>query len=348
MDLRPFTNATLVVVAAVYGLLLAMANFAGFLGYPLKFMIALSIWRYGYEVLRRLAQGRFADVPAPSLETMSPFGTGLLLHFLFFGALAAFLVTTPLFPDASSLQFARWTLLAILIGVFPASAALMSLGNDIGAALNPASIASCMRTFGERYFLLLAVCAVLLVGSLAVQEVVLPLFGWLSYLLSQMLWVWTDLALFAVIGTAIHDRRHDFAIPGEHEPEEEVQARRLREEWRKQIDQAYGSFRSGLAVEGHATIKKLLNAEGRSLEIYQWIFSELSNWEDKSTAQHFAIGYVDRLLRADLKHEALDLFASCRRRSAEFDIAEEAARELASYARSIGRHGVADELHQAP
>ena len=346
MDLRPLKNTTLLVVAGVYGLLLAMAQFAGLLGIPLLFMISLSIWRYGYEVLRRFAQGRYDDMPAPSLETMSPFGTGLMLHFAFFAVMAGFLFTTPFWADWVGFQLLRWTLLAVLIGIFPASAALMSMGKDVGAALNPSNIASCIRTLGDRYPILLAVCTALIAVSLVVQQVVLPILGWLAYVLSTMVLVWTDLALFALIGAAIHARREDFAIPGEYEPEDEIEARRLRKEWQQQMDLAYASFRSDLAVEGHATIKKLLDGQGRSLEIYQWVFNALWSWEDKSTALLFADGYIERLLGAGLKHEALDLFASCRRKSAQFAIDEKASRQLASYARSIGRHGIADELQQ--
>jgi hypothetical protein len=346
MDLRPLRNTTLLVVAGVYGLLLAMAEFAGLLGIPLLFMICLSIWRYGYEVLRRFAQGRFDDVPAPSLETMSPFGTGLMLHFVFFAVMAVFLFTTPLWADSIGFQLLRWSLLAALIGVFPASAALMSMGKDVGAALSPGNIASCIRTLGDRYPNLLAVCTALIAISLLVQQVVLPVLGWLAYVLSAMVVVWTDLALFALIGAAVHARREDFAIPGEYEPEEEIETQRLHKEWQQQMDLAYASFRSNLAVEGHATIKKLLDAQGRSLEIYQWVFSELWGWQDKSTALLFADGYIERLLGAGLQHEALDLFASCRRKSAQFAIAEQSSRQLASYARSIGRHGIADELQQ--
>jgi hypothetical protein len=238
----------------------------------------------------------------------------------------------------------RAGLLGLLGALFPASAALVGMGSSAGAALNPLDLVACARTFGRDYAVLLGVClAVVLVATVA-QSAVVPVFGGLAGLVSDMGSVWTFLALFALIGATIHEHRFDFAIPGEHEPEEEVVDRQRRHEWQQSIDRAYAAFRSELPAKGHATLKQLLDQEQRSLTIYQYVFDRLASWADKTPARHFAVGYVGRLLEAGLEHEALDLYASCRRRSSAFVIDAEHADALAGYARSIGRHGAADEL----
>lgn len=52
----------------------------------------------------------------------------------------------------------------------------------------------------------------------------------------------------------------------------------------------------------------------------------------------------DRLIEADRAHTALELVAQCRRVSPDFNVAPATAERLAAYARTIGRHGVADGL----
>lgn len=345
MDLRPLKNSTLIVVALVYGFALWFAGFAGWFGIPLRLLVGVSLLRYAYDVLRRFAQGRYESVPAPSIESMSPLADrGFVLHGLFFVLLVYLFVSTPLLGDSAGATLVRLAALGLAAVVFPASAALMSLGNTPGGALNPADIVACIRTFGRDYAVLLGLgLAVVLVSGLA-QGVLAALAGGFAGLVYSVAMVWTFLALFALIGAALHEHRLDFAIPGEHEPEEELVERQRREQWQQAADRAYTAFRSGLPAKGHATIRQLLDEEGRSLAIYQWVFDQLIGWADKGPALHLAVTYVERLLDSGLEHEALDLFATCRRLSPEFAIAAPRADALVSYARSIGRHGIADEL----
>lgn len=345
MDLRPLKNTTLIVVAAVYGFALWLASFAGLFGIPLRILVTLSLWRYAYDVLRRFAQGRHVGVPAPSIESMSLLpDRGLVLHCLLFLSLFYLFVSTPLLGESFGAASLRIGVLGLLAVVFPASAAMIGMGSSAGAALNPIDLVACARTFGRDYAVLLLVgLAVVLVASVA-QATIAPVFGWFAGLVSDISIVWTFLALFALIGAAIHEHRFDFAIPGEHEPDEEVADRRRRHDWQQSIDRAYAAFRSDLPAKGHATLRQLLDQEQRSLTIYQYVFDQLMGWADQAPARHFAVGYIGRLLDAGLEHEALDLFATWRRRSSAFVIDARHADALAGYARSIGRHSVADDL----
>ena len=344
MHLRPIANSTLLVVAAVYGFLLALGEAAGLFGLLLRIFVLLSVWRYGYDILRRFAQGRH-EIPAPELETLLPLpDRGTLLHFFLFLSLSALLITTPLLGASLGAELARWLLLVCIAAVFPASAALMSITRNAATALNPVSIAACMQTFGRGYFALLAACLGLLIAYSLFRELIVPVFGWFGRLVYLIVTVWTSFAVFVLIGASIYARREDFAIPGELELETERRARFKRADWKTAVDRAYASLRSGFDVEGHRTIEQLLDSEQRSLEVYGWVLDELWTWENKATVLRFATGYIERLRDAGLVHEALDLFAKCRRASASFSIEPGLANTLADYARSIGRHGIADEL----
>jgi hypothetical protein len=58
----------------------------------------------------------------------------------------------------------------------------------------------------------------------------------------------------------------------------------------------------------------------------------------------FAQRFVERLIEAGRAHGALELVSQCRRLSRDFAVPPTIALRLADYARTIGRHGVADEL----
>lgn len=341
-------NSTLIVVAIVYGFALWMSAFAGLLGIPLWILVTLSLWRYAYDVLRHVAQGHALAAVAPSIESMAPLpGRGVVLHCLLFVALLYLLATTPLIGDTVPAIVLRVAGIAVLAFVFPASAALIGMGGSMGGALNPVDLAECIRTFGRDYAVLIAVCLGLVGGAFLLEGVVAPLFGGFAGLITEIGLAWILLALFALIGAAIHAHRFDFAIPGEYEPERERAKRHERAIWQQTIDRAYAAFRSELPAKGHTTLRRLLEAEQRSLEIYQFTFDALSAWADQRPALHFAAGYVARLLEAGLEHEALELFSRCRRRSDRFAIEPQLADALVAYARSIGRHGIADELCDA-
>ena len=129
-------NPTVVVTAIVYGFLLTLAGAAGFFGFLLRLLITLSLFRYGYAVLRNVANG-WNHFPPPDIESTNPFGQiTVVLHSALFGSLLFLLATTP-FVDGAL----RWPLLAAVAAVFPASAAIMAMTRNAGSALHPASAA---------------------------------------------------------------------------------------------------------------------------------------------------------------------------------------------------------------
>jgi hypothetical protein len=342
VTLRPLANSSVLAVAAVYGVLLWLAERAGLFGIVLLMFVSLSLWRYSYAVLRIIAQGR-TFIPAPDVETMNPVGEiRLVLHFCFFGLLLYFFQTTPLFGDALFADVLRWAGVGVVLAVFPASAALMSFTMNPAAALNPMSIAGVIRTMGKGYGkLMLAVAALA-----AFTELIPAVFGrgFVAMSVRDVASVWGLLATFALIGGAVREHRADFDIPGGREDDDERLRRERELTWQKTLDRAYASIRSRLSAEGHATINELLAAENDSLAAHQWVFYRMLEWEDRTHALQFADRLLERLIAGGSEHGALELVAQCRRLWRDYTVPAASAARLAAYARAIGRHGVADEL----
>jgi hypothetical protein len=330
-------NTTIIVVAVVYGFLLRLSAAAGFFGFLLWFMVTLSLWRYGYAVLRHVASG-WGKFPPPDIESMNPFGEfAVVFHSALFALLLFMLATTP-FIDGPL----RWILLTAVLAIFPASAAVMAMTRNAGAALNPASLASLIRDLGIDYAKLLAVSVALgaflvLASELARTSLILSMIG-------EMVGVWTILALFLATGAAVRAHRADFGLL-ESQDDAEQRAEREREaHWQKTLDRAYASVRSGLPAQAYRTVKELIDSEQGSLAIYQWTFNGMLAWDEPKHAAMLGERFAKRLWDAGRKVDALELAERCRKLSPQFVPPVAFAAELAAYARSIGRHRSADDL----
>jgi hypothetical protein len=344
VTLKPLTNPTLAIVAVVYGFALTLAFAAGLFGLLLAVLVLLSLCRYGYEVLRNHARGRNRDA-APDLESMNPVGDlRVVLHSMLFVMLWVWAAVAPLVFSAA----VTWSLAlaALLLGVaYPASAACLALTGDLPGALNPRNVLSLIRTLGRDYAWLVAACLGLFLAAGLADLLPVPWF--LSGLVGRMLAIWVVLGVFALTGGELREHRERFEIPGELEPEAERQRRLQRSDWQKRLDLAYASLRSGLKNQGYAAIAELVGKEGGSLEVQQWIFEQMLTWEDRSHALAFAHRLIDSLLACGEQYEALEMATRCRRFSPAFELRPPAAGRLAEFARSIGRHGIADELAAA-
>jgi hypothetical protein len=343
LDLRPLADPTLVVVAVVYAVLWFMAAHAGLLGLPLAVLLFFSSTRYGYAVLRGVAQGR-PSVPPPDLESMNPIESyQTLLHSVFFGgALFALLVSGAVFSSGLVFDAARFTVAVALLAIYPASAALLALSGDLGSAMNLGRIKALIATLSRQYAVLVgAWCALVLASTLVLA---LPWWPLVRAPLTYVISIWTGLALYALIGSVMRMHRHRLDIPGEIEPAQEIQERYRRTAWQGFLDRAYASIRSGHASQGYRTIAELVESEHGDLLVQQWIFERMLAWEDRRHALAFAARLVDTLLRQGHEYDALEVVTRCKRVSVSYRPEPAAADRLSAFARSIGRDGIADEL----
>src|SRR5512138_3115131 len=224
-ELRRLADPSLIVVSIVYGFALKLAAFAGLFGIALGILVLFSTARYGYEVLRTAAQGR-RHLPAPGIESMNPVGEmPLVLHFAFFASLA-WLLANPEILRGSPLVIGARLAFVVLVLAFPASAAIMSLTQSLGAAFDPRRIAALIRTIGQRYTVVPAVAAASLLFVALVGEI--PILG---ALLGPPAAVFGLFAVFFATGLMLHAVRDAIEIPGEKLPQEEYAERLLHRDW---------------------------------------------------------------------------------------------------------------------
>jgi hypothetical protein len=202
-----------------------------------------------------------------------------------------------------------------------------------------------IATLGRQYGLLIGGWCALAVG--AGVFLMLPWPSFVRVPLVYVLSIWTALALYALIGSVMRTHRHLLDIPGEIETPAEIQDRERRSAWQSFLDRAYASIRSGYAAQGYRTIDELVESEGGSLLVQQWIFERMLNWEDRAHALAFAVRLVESLLQQHHEYDALEIVTRCKRISGAFRPDAAAANRLSAFARSIGRHGIADELMES-
>jgi len=343
MDPKRTLNSTVLVVAVVYGVVLRLATLAGFFGFLLRFMITLSLFRYAYHVLHEVAHGRKHLTP-PDIESTNPVGEfSLAIHgALFTAAPVMFFLMPRIIGEGAGAELIRLVGLLGVLVAFPASIATMGMTRNLAAAINPVSIWAVINVLRERYLALLVWCAaVVLVAAFASTQFER---GFVARFIGEIVWVWGFLALFALVGSAIRAHSADFGFLGVDELREQHVVDDLHRDWQRTLDRAYASIRSGFLTEGYGTIKQLIATEGDRLDVYQWVFNKMLEWQSKQHALELAQQFVVRLVEERKYGAALALVDQCRKLSSGFSPAPDTLAALSAYARTIGRPRLADEL----
>jgi hypothetical protein len=340
MDAKPIFNGTLLLTAVVYGFILWIAMQARLFGFLIGYMITLSLFRFSYHVLREVALGRKYITP-PDLESTNPVAeTTFVLHATLFSLLPVMFWLMPRIIDGPTGEYVRVLGLILVLGTFPASVAVMAMTRNSAAALSPVAIGTVIKVLRGDYLKLLAWCAAVVV----LANVAAWLLGGGGGMLDEVIGVWGFLALFALVGSAIRAHRADF----DYADVDEIRAQHADEDrkrvWRSAVDRAYASIRSGFVDQGYATLKQLIASEHDSLEVYQWVFNRMLDWQEHKFALELARRFVVRLAEEKQEQAALDLIQQCRRLSPTFDVPPEIAAKLGAYARAVGRPKLAEEL----
>jgi hypothetical protein len=334
-------NSTILLTAAVYGVVLWIALNARLFGFAIGFMIALSLFRFAYHVLREVALGRKYITP-PDLESTNPVSeTSLALHAtLFILAPIMFLLMPRIIGEGATAEYVRAAGLLVVLGAFPASVAVMAMTRNAAAALNPVAIGAVIRVLRLNYLALLAWCGC----AVALAALARAVLGGGIGVVDDVISVWGFLSLFALVGSAIRAHRADFDFRDVDEIRAEHAVDDRHRVWHRELDQAYASIRSGFVEQGYNTIKRLIATEADSLDVYQWVFNRMLDWQEKKYALDLAKRFAVRLVEETRERDALELIVQCRRLSPTFDVPPEVAGPLSAYARTIGRPRLADEL----
>jgi hypothetical protein len=351
LDPKPIFNSTLLITAVIYGFVLWIAAHGNWVklgpgwiglgpGFLVGLMITLSLFRFAYHVLREVALGR-KNITPPDLESTNPVGeTSLALHAALYTLLPIMFLLMPQIIVGPAGEYVRVLGLVLVVGTFPASVAVMAMTHNSAAALSPMSIGAVIKVLRTDYVLLLGWCgAVALLAGLASA-----LFGGGIGIVDDIIATWGFLALFALVGSAIRAHRADF----DYHDVDEIRAQHAEEDrrraWQSAVDRAYASIRSGFVDQGYNTLKQLLAAEHDSLEVYQWVFNRMLDWQEQRFALDLARRFVVRLVEEKREPAALDLIQQCRRLSPTFSITPDVASKLSVYAGSTGRPKLAQEL----
>lgn len=335
MNWAVLREPTILVTSAVYGVFIWICLHAGIFAIAFAPLLFVSIWRYSYAVLRAVAQGR-RRIPPPDVDSFNPIGEwSLFWHFVCFpGLVAATLRYQPL-----------GTIVAVFVAVtFPASAAMIGITSSLSQAFNPAALIEFARTLRRDYWLLVLGFVAIIAGAFFIESYVVPVLGPFALIVGLMITVWALLASFALIGSALRAHRLEFEISGELKPREEEALELRHREWRKTLDIAYASFRSGLTSSGYKTLHELVDANDDSIEVNHWLVENMLEWETKSFAFEVVARLMPRLLARGDAADALELYQRCRRRDPNFRPPPREAEQLAAYAQSVGQTGLADEL----
>ena len=353
MELKPIFNSTLLITAVVYGVLrwigwphgLAGALMGiGLFGFLLGFMITLSLFRFAYHALREVALGRKYITP-PDLESTNPVGeTSFALHATLYTLLPVmFLLMPDIIGEGPTAEWIRALGLLVVVGTFPASIAVMAMTHNPAAALSPVSIGAVIRVMRLDYVLLLGWCAAII----GISTLASALLGGGIGIIDNIIEVWGFLALFALVGSAIRAHRAAF----DYSDVDEVRAQHAEDDrrraWHSAVDRAYVSIRSGFVDQGYTTIKQLIAAEHDSLDVYQWVFNRMLDWQERKFALDLARRFLTRLVEEKRDTAALDLIQQCRHLSPAFEVPPEIAAKLSAYARTVGRPKLAEELASA-
>jgi hypothetical protein len=335
MNWAVIKEPTILMTAAVYGLLAALALSAGIFGIWLGVLLFISLWRYCYAVLRATAQGR-KRIPPPDLDSISPVGEwSVFWHFVAFPGLV--IATLPYQPVGLAI--------AVLAAIaFPASVALMGLSSSLAQAFTPSAMVGFAKTVGSDYWMLVISCLLMVSGALLVVNVIVVALGIFVQVLTLAIDLWVLLSLFALIGSVLRAHRTEFEIAGEVVPREEEAIRLRHQDWQKVLDIAYGAFRSGLQSAGYKTLHELVDANNDSLEVNHWLVENMLDWQDKQYALEVAARLMPRLLARGDGAGALELYHRCRRRDVNFRLPPAEADRLAEYAATVGHTGVVAEL----
>ncbi|HEX6999271.1 MAG TPA: hypothetical protein VF322_14110 [Gammaproteobacteria bacterium] len=341
--LARFDDVTLLVVAGIYAVGFLVMPVLGLVGVALALLLVLSLCKYGYTLLRWVAQGK-RELPGPGWDTMSFGGDRrALLHFVFFAALAFLIAVTPWLPDGEL----RVCLAAGVVALFPASAALMALTGDLAAAMSPRRVTALVAALGARYAAILVGWTALFALSFGAMAVLRPGGSSLLLLLDILAAVWTFLAAFALTGAALRMARLEIDIPGDVETRrEELDRRDVIDRRQRALDRAYASLRSGLTAAAYRTIEELVNDEGESTELHLWIVNRMSEWDFPHHAVAVGVGFIERSLARGEPDAALELYVLCRRLDGRFAPRRADASALAAHARLVGRRALAEQLEE--
>jgi len=241
--------------------------------------------------------------------------------------------------------------LLFAVGVtLPAVVAVQGATNTVVQSLNPRRVLGLIVRLRGDYLVILGFIALVWLFARFVLNssigAVLPL----VVQVALIMYAW--LAVFALLGGMLFERRFDIGLEDVHTPESVVAGdddddapdERARD---KEIDRIYAEWRGGAHANAWNTVLGLVGKSSDPMGELRWLYQRAAQWPDGRLADRLAREMVPRLLAQRSTGEALDLVRERLKKDARFRPAGSAdLLTLVQLARAAGDRATARVLLQ--
>ena len=336
--LLPFHTAPLLLVG-IFSLLLLLGVNTPPLGMAILLIIGSWFFKYAFLLLDHAAEGR-PGAPVLSVEAANPLGEMRPLAY----ALAAVVFY---FGTGAIGDLVGPTVLTVirLVGLvaLPAIIATHTITGSFARALHPLAIAVMIARLGWGYVLVVAVAA----GAGLLGRAIVLEGDELAFLLRIALLMLLWLAMFSVLGGALHARRHAVGFDPEYSPERR-QRRDDRDRDRERdllVDQVFAESRAGRQQTAWQTIEQHASRSPSPMVEYAWIHDRVATWPNPKLANRVAQELLPLLLAAQRNGDALKVVRARLQADPEFrPLASGHLLKLAELARDGGDRPAARTL----
>jgi hypothetical protein len=311
----PLRAAPLLLIGT-FSVLLVVATKAGLLGIPLGLILLSWFSKYSFVLMDHLAEG-VVEPPVLSIEMVNPL-TEQRPMILLLMAIGLFYAS-----DAASYWVGQRGALVLMLAVgaiLPAIVAVQGATGTVVQSLNPRRVFGLIARLRGDYLLILGFIAVVWLFS---RFVVGSSIGdALPFVLRIALLMYAWLAMFALIGGVLFERRLDIGLDDVHALEspdasdaDDTPDERARD---RDVDRIYAEWRGGAHANAWNTTLALVNKGSDPIIELRWLYRRAAQWPDGRLADRLARELLPRLLAKRMAGEALDLVRERLRKDARF------------------------------
>jgi len=312
----PLRMAPLLLIGT-FSVLLMVALRAGFLGIPLGLILLSWFSKYSFVLMDHVAEGA-VEPPVMSAEMVNPLSEQrpLVLLLMVIGLFYAANWARHWIGDRGSL------VLLFAVGVtLPAVVAVQGATNTVVQSLNPRRVLGLIVRLRGDYLVILGFIALVWLFARFVLNssigAVLPL----VVQVALIMYAW--LAVFALLGGMLFERRFDIGLEDVHTPESVVAGdddddapdERARD---KEIDRIYAEWRGGAHANAWNTVLGIVGKSSDPMGELRWLYQRAAQWPDGRLADRLAREMLPRLLAQRSTGDALNLVRERLKKDAQF------------------------------
>lgn len=289
----PLKPAPLLLIV-IFSTMLAFASYAGMYGLPLTLILMSWFFKYAFVLLDHTTDG-VKEPPVLSIDMINPVSEqrSLVLLIMVVGIFFA--------SDAATYWFGP--ILGLLLGlvlvfILPAIVAVQGATGSLAQSLN---LHRCVRLIArlERDYVLIVACA----AALLAIAVFVARAAWVPLLVRIAFDLYAWLALFAIIGGVLFERRIDIGLDAAYSPErvDDKAFAEVDRERARLLDRVYAEWRSGSHVTACKTIEDVLAKSATPGDELEWMYAKTASWPDPRLPNQLAQAWLPHLF-AEKRH----------------------------------------------